>query len=234
VADILEKHGSELATIVLDKIKKLGFQYITYSGISWGMDDLHVPEGKTPLIKEAEAKVEMIKNQYEKGFLSESERKTKVIEVWEEAREKIAELVKDSFRENETVFSMVDSGARGSWSIITQMMGMRGLMANPAGETIELPVKDSLKEGLNILEYFISTHGTRKGLADTALRTSKAGYLTRRLVDVTQDVIIREKDCGDTSGIEIWREDEEDLAVKFAFRVVGRIALENIDWEEKP
>ncbi len=233
IAEIIEQYGQEMATNTLDKIKTLGFKYVTYSGISWGMDDLRVPQGKTKLIKEAEAKVEMIKNQYEKGFLSEPERKTKVIEVWEAARENIAKLVRSEFRENEPVFAMVDSGARGSWSIITQLMGMRGLMANPAGETIELPVKDSLKEGLGILEYFISTHGARKGLADTALRTSKAGYLTRRLVDVVQDIIVKEEDCGDREGIEVSRGLEEDLGVSFATHVVGRTALEDIKIKEK-
>ena len=233
IAEIIEQYGQEIATDTLDKVKTLGFKYVTYSGISWGIDDLHVPQGKTKLIKETETKVEVIKNQYEKGFLSESERKTKVIEAWEETREKVAKLVKSEFRENEPVFTMVDSGARGSWSIITQLMGMRGLMANPAGETIELPVKDSLKEGLGILEYFISTHGARKGLADTALRTSKAGYLTRRLVDVAQDIIVREEDCRDSEGIEIVRGDEEDLGISFATHVVGRGALEDVKIKEK-
>jgi len=233
IAEVLENYGEEITTATLDKIKKLGFKYVTCSGISWGINDLHVPRGKKELIEEAEGKVEAVKNQYEKGLLSEPERKTKIIEIWEETRGKVAELVRNAFREDEPVFSMVDSGARGSWSVITQMMGMRGLMVNPAGETIELPVKSSFKEGLNILEYFISTHGARKGLADTALRTSKAGYLTRRLVDVAQDVVVREKDCGDTDGTEIFREDEEDLGISFATRLIGRVAAQDLKVKEK-
>jgi len=233
IAEVLENYGEEITTATLDKIKKLGFKYVTCSGISWGIDDLHVPRGKKELIEEAEGKVGAVKNQYEKGLLSEPERKTKVIEIWEETRAKVAELVRNAFREDEPVFSMADSGARGSWSVITQMMGMRGLMVNPAGETIEMPVKSSFKEGLNILEYFISTHGARKGLADTALRTSKAGYLTRRLVDVAQDVVVREKDCGDVDGTEIFREDEEDLGISFGTRLIGRVAAQDLKVKEK-
>src|SRR5690606_11306926 len=143
-------------------------------------------------------------------------------------REEVSQAVEDHIDHNSAVFAMIDSGARGSWAQTTQLMGMRGLMANPAGRTIELPVTGSFKEGLSVLEYFISTHGARKGLSDTALRTANAGYLTRRLVDVAQDVVIEEPDCGDDVGIDITKKDSEEMGETVLGRILGRTLLEDI------
>ena len=175
-------------------IKDIGFYYATKSGVSWGMDDLRLPVEKHQIIEEADKRIEDNKRLYEDGLLTEYERRSKAIETWNEAKLKLSVLVKKQFGPNDPAFMMVNSRSRGSWSVLDQMMGMRGIFANPTGELIELPVKDSFKEGLAPLEYFISTHGARKGLVDTALRTATAGYLTRRLVDVAQDVVISEED----------------------------------------
>ncbi|HPN96419.1 MAG TPA: DNA-directed RNA polymerase subunit beta' [Candidatus Moranbacteria bacterium] len=228
VGMILGSYGKEEAAVFVDKIKDLGFESVTKSGISWGMDDLMVPADKKEVMNEAEQKVDLVKKQYNMGLLTEEERKSKVIEVWNEAKNKITDLVRSSMDKEGPVYSMVYSKARGSESVVVQMSGMKGLMAGPTGETIELPIKSSFKEGLNVLEYFISTHGARKGMADTALRTATAGYLTRRLVDVAQDVIVREKDCKDKTGAYIFKEDSDRIGQSFASRVVGRVLTEDI------
>ncbi|MDQ1284508.1 MAG: DNA-directed polymerase subunit beta [Patescibacteria group bacterium] len=228
VAQVLEKFGVGETARFVDRIKNLGFQSVTKSGISWGMDDLVVPEAKKNILKEAEEKVEVIKKQYNMGLLTEEERKGKVIEIWNEAKNKITDAVRGSMDKEGSVYSMVYSKARGSESVVVQMAGMKGLMAGPTGETIELPIKSCFKEGLNVLEYFISTHGARKGMADTALRTATAGYLTRRLVDVSQDVIVREEDCKDKVGAYIYREDSDRIGQSFASRVIGRVVVEDV------
>jgi len=155
-----------------------------------------LPE-KEAIINEGNRLIDEVNDQYEQGLLTKSERHSKIIEIWTDIKDKIVQLSKDKLDKKGSVYAMVTAGARGSWGQVTQMVGMKGLVANPAGEIIELPVKASFKEGFDVLEYFISTHGSRKGLSDTALRTANAGYLTRRLVDVAQDVVIREEDCGD-------------------------------------
>lgn len=226
-AKVLQVCGQEEAARFVDRIKNLGFQSVTKSGISWGMDDLVVPGDKKNVLGAAEEKVDLIKKQYNMGLLTEEERKSKVIEVWNDAKNQITDLVRSSMDKEGPVYSMVYSKARGSESVVVQMSGMKGLMAGPTGETIELPIKSSFKEGLNVLEYFISTHGARKGMADTALRTATAGYLTRRLVDVAQDVIVREKDCKDKLGAYIYKEDSDRIGQSFASRIVGRTLLED-------
>lgn len=228
VAKVLETNGAKETALFVDRIKDLGFAAVTKSGISWGMRDLNVPVEKKEILETAEGKVAIIKQQYNMGLLTESERKGQVIEIWNDAKNKITDAVRASIDKEGSVYSMVYSKARGSESVVVQMSGMKGLMAGPTGETIELPIKSCYKEGLNVLEYFISTHGARKGMADTALRTATAGYLTRRLVDVAQDVIIHEADCKDKTGTYIYREDSDRIGQSFASRVIGRYITEDV------
>lgn len=234
MSTILSLYGQDEAALFADRVKDLGFRSITHSGISWGMDDLRVPAGKEAIIDEAETRVTEVKEQYTMGLLTNEERRNRVIEIWNEAKNNLTDLVRGSVDKEGPVHAMVYSKARGSESVVVQMIGMKGLMSGATGETIELPVKRSFKEGFNVLEYFISTHGARKGMADTALRTASAGYLTRRLVDVAQDMIIREEDCGDTEGGYLYKSDSDKIGQSFASRVEGRVALEKIiDTETK-
>ncbi|MFA6160013.1 MAG: DNA-directed RNA polymerase subunit beta' [Parcubacteria group bacterium] len=228
VAKVLEVSGREAAAIFVDEIKNLGFRSVTKSGISWGMKDLSVPTNKKEIMDSAEEKVEVVKKQFNMGLLTEEERKNKVIEIWNDSKNKITDAVRSSMDKEGPVYSMVYSKARGSESVVVQMCGMKGLMAGPTGETIELPIKSCFKEGLNVLEYFISTHGARKGMADTALRTATAGYLTRRLVDVAQDIIVREADCKDKGGAFIFKEDSDRIGQSFGSRVTGRVLTEDV------
>ncbi|NIA11591.1 MAG: DNA-directed RNA polymerase subunit beta', partial [Nitrospiraceae bacterium] len=228
MAESLEKVGREKTVLLADGIKKLGFKYAEISGLSWGMDDLKIPKVKKELFEKAEEQADEIREQYNNGLLTDNERKIKIIEVWTKTKNDLAEEIPKAIDEDGSVFSMIESGARGNWAVITQMSGMKGLVVNPAGETIELPIKSSFKEGFNVLEYFISTHGARKGMTDTALRTASAGYLTRRLVDVAQDVIVRENDCGAKEGIEVFSDSQKDIGRGLALRVRGRTALEEI------
>ncbi len=224
-SQVFARYERKATSAVLDKIKKLGFLYATLSGLSWAMDDLVVPKEKKGILDKARQDVEMIRSQFSEGLLSVEERRYKVIEVWQKARQEITKLVPNYLRENGSVSIFTNSGARGSWSQIHQMTAMKGLAVNPAGQTMELPVEASFKEGLTPLEYFISTHGARKGTADTALRTATAGYLTRRLVDVGQNVVVQEKDCGDKKSFEITREDAKATGQTFAEKIVGRALL---------
>ena len=228
VREIIENYGKEVSQVVLDKMKDLGYEYATKSGISWGMSDLIVPKEKKEIIKRGNDEIEKIEGFYKKGLFSREEKREKSIETWHKAKREIEKLVPKTLPENGSVFSIIDSGSRGSWSQPVQMAGMKGLVANPAGQTIELPIKSSFKEGFDVLEYFISTHGARKGTADTALRTSTAGYLTRRLIDVSHEVIVREEDCGSLKGIEISKEKAAEIDQDLAFKIVGRISLEEI------
>ncbi|MDD2767017.1 MAG: DNA-directed RNA polymerase subunit beta' [Candidatus Moranbacteria bacterium] len=225
---IIETLGQDEAAKFADRMKDLGFKSVSESGISWGMDDLIVPKEKVALMAKAEEHIAEVKGQYNMGLLTNEERKNRVIEIWNETKNKIADVVRASIDKEGPVYAMVYSKARGSESVVVQLTGMKGLMAGPTGETIELPVKSSFKEGLNVLEYFISTHGARKGMADTALRTASAGYLTRRLVDVAQDIIVREEDCKDTEGAFLYREDSDAIGHSFAARVEGRVLVENV------
>ena len=227
-ADILERFGEDRTVIYLDTIKDYGFHYATLSGVSWGMDDLRIPEGKIALIREAEKIIEENTSLFEQGLLTEYERRSKAIEIWAVAKSKLEKLVKNQFDETSSIHMMVESKARGNWGTVNQLAGMRGLMVRPDGQVIELPVKSSFKEGLNVLEYFISTHGARKGLVDTALRTASAGYLTRRLVDVAQDIVIQDNDCKDKEGYILYASDNSITGEALSKRVLGRALAEDL------
>jgi len=225
---ILKKYDYQTIDETLDKIKELGFEYSTQAGITWGIDDLVVPPEKPKIIEAAEKEVEAIEGHFKKGLLTREEKTAKVIEIWTRAKTAIEKLVPQSLPPSGPVFQMIEAGAKGSWGQPVQMAGMKGLVINPAGQIIELPVKNSFKEGFNVLEYFISTHGARKGTADTALRTSTAGYLTRRLVDVAHEVVVTEEDCKDKEGIEIYRQEAEEIGQNFLLKIAGRVCLEKI------
>jgi DNA-directed RNA polymerase subunit beta' len=228
-ADILHTYGEDRTVEFLDAIKTNGFHYATVSGVSWGMDDLRVPAGKKEVISETEKIIDQNQALYEQGLLTEYERKSKAIEAWTGAKAKLEKMVSKQFTENDAVYLMVDSKARGNWGTVNQLAGMRGLMVKPDGELIELPVKSSFKEGLNVLEYFISTHGARKGLVDTALKTATAGYLTRRLVDVAQDVVVKHEDCKDKEGYTMHASDSKLIGGEsMSKRLLGRTVLEDI------
>ena len=227
-AKMIEVYDKDTVEEALDKIKKLGFEYSTISGITWGMDDLVVPPEKAKLLEDADQAIEVIDSHYKKGLLSKEEKTDKAIEVWQKTKAEIEKLVVKALPPLGSVINIINSGARGTWSQIVQMSGMKGLVTNPAGEILELPVRSSFKEGFDVLEYFISTHGARKGTADTALRTSAAGYLTRRLVDVAHDMVIRDEDCRDEEGITLAKQDSKDLGQSFFFKIIGRTILESI------
>ncbi len=223
---------AETATM-LDKVKNMGFKFSMLLGSTIGLDDVKIPTKKVSLIDKTDKEVEKIENQYRQGYITDDERYNKIVDVWSHTSDKISSEMmselktdKDGFN---SLYMMANSGARGSRQQIRQLAGMRGLMARPSGEIIELPIKSNFKEGLSVLEYFISTHGARKGLADTALKTADAGYLTRRLVDIAQDVVITQVDCGTINGtvIEAIREGEEEIE-RLADRIVGRFAGETI------
>jgi DNA-directed RNA polymerase subunit beta' len=224
----LELCGREKTVEILDTIKELGFNIITRSGYSWSSSDLPELTAKAGILKEGAEIVAEIENQYNEGLLTQNERRNKIIQTWADIKERVTKLVQDSLAQSGSVFSMIDSGARGTIGQLTQMAGMKGSVSNPSGKIIELPIKKGFKEGLDVLEYFIATHGTRKGLADTALRTANAGYLTRRLVDVAQDVVIREEDCGESEGILITVADSNEIGEPFAKRITGRFVAETI------
>jgi len=228
ITELIEKYKLGDIWEILDEIKKLGFYWATISGISWGMDDLNIPAEKPKLLAEAEKEIVKIKSQYGDGLLTDSETRIKTIEIWEKTIATVGKQVAISFNKRSPVFSIIESGARGSWSQPIQMAGMKGLVQSPKGEIIELPVKASYKEGLSVLEFFINTHGARKGLIDTALKTASAGYLTRRLVDVSQDLVIREKDCKTKESIEVLRIDGDAFGYNLGQRIVSRTAAEDI------
>lgn len=228
VSELIGKYGIEKTWPVLDGIKRLGFRYASVSGVSWGMDDLVIPTEKNDIFKKTEGEIALVNDQYRDGLLTDQERKTRVIGAWERAKSELAAKVPHYLDPHGSVFSIIDSGARGTWAQPIQMMGMKGLVQNPKGETIEVPIKSSYKEGLGVLEFFINTHSARKGLIDTALKTASAGYLTRRLVDVAQDIVTREQDCRTTQGIELLRADGDEFGYHFAQRLFGRTALTDI------
>ncbi|QOR34571.1 DNA-directed RNA polymerase subunit beta' [Clostridium sp. 'deep sea'] len=222
-------HGNTITAGVLDDLKRLGFQNSTLSGISIGVNDIIIPKEKHEIIEKADIEVERIKRAFRRGLLSEEERYKRIIEIWHGVKADVTKALQSAIPEFNTLGIMHVSGARGNISQLTQMGGMRGLMADPSGREIELPIKANFREGLDVLEYFTSTHGTRKGLADTALRTADSGYLTRRLVDVSQDVIVRDIDCNTTSGT--YTEDiysDSTVIVPISERIQGRTAAEDI------
>lgn len=228
VKDCLRICGHKRTLMLLDELKERGFAILTKSGLSWGMDDLPKFSEKKILLDEADQQIDEIEGQYEEGLLTQSERHAKIIEIWTRVKDEIEKISKKYLEKGGSVFSMIDSGARGSWGQLTQIIGMKGLVTNPIGEIIELPVKGNFKEGFDVLEYFISTHGARKGLSDIALRTANAGYLTRRLIDVSQDAVITEEDCGDEEGAILTKEESEEMGEDLVKRITGRISLENI------
>ena len=224
-----KRFGHDSTIKLLDRLKALGFEYATLGGISISIDDLEIPEEKKEYIAEAKKEVAKVEDQYRKGIITNGERYNKVIDIWTHTTDKVSDLVFKKMDAFNPIFMMADSGARGSRLQVRQLAGMRGLMAKPSGEIIENPITASFREGLTVLEYFISTHGARKGLADTALKTADAGYLTRRLVDVSQEVIITEEDCGTLNGISLSSIIEGDeVVVPLKERIVGRVTLDNI------
>jgi len=233
VSEMIHRFDNEKASQYLDSMKKLGFEYATRSGTTWSMDDLVTPKEKPELIAKSEGEVANIRRQYEDGLLTESERRARVLSVWSKAKELVAKMAPNSLSAHNPIYSIIDSGARGTWAQLVQVLGMKGLVANPKNEIIELPVKASLKEGLSVLEFFISTHGARKGTTDTALKTASAGYLTRRLIDVSQDLVIHEDDCKTKEGIEIKRTDGVEFGLNFGDQLFSRTALEDIKIERK-
>jgi len=223
------KYGPSETSKMLDKIKAKGYHYSTIGAITVATSDMVVPEAKKALLKDADETVEKIEKMYRRGFISEEERYQRVIEKWTKTTEDVANALMDSLDKFNPIFMMADSGARGSKSQIKQLAGMRGLMANPSGKIIELPIRASFRDGLNVLEYFISTHGARKGNADTALKTADSGYLTRRLVDVCQDVIVRHEDCGTNEGFEVSEIcDGSEVIEQLVERLTGRYSAEDI------
>jgi len=214
---------------LLDRLKTLGFEEATKAGISIGIDDIQIPKAKGKVLEESKKSVDIIESQYRNGLITDGERYNKVIDIWTHATDEVSDRMFEELGSFNPIFMMADSGARGSKQQIRQLAGMRGLMAKPSGEIIETPITANFREGLTVLEYFISTHGARKGLADTALKTADSGYLTRRLVDVAQDVIITGEDCGTLAGIFIEPVySGEEVVVPLKDRIVGRVALDNI------
>ncbi|HEY4520521.1 MAG TPA: DNA-directed RNA polymerase subunit beta' [Candidatus Paceibacterota bacterium] len=227
-SEIWETRGEEATVDFLDRVRILGFHHATLSGISWGMGDLRTPPEKEAIVQEATKQVDQNLVAYEQGLLSDHERRSKNIEIWLSAKAKLSQFVKKQLKPTDPAYIMVESKARGDWSVLDQMMGIRGIFSKPSGELIELPVIHSFKEGFQPLEYFISTHGARKGLVDTALKTATAGYLTRRLVDVSQDVVVTEEDCKDKEGLILYAEDSKFSGESLGKRVKGRVATEDI------
>lgn len=229
IAECFRKYHTTQTSVILDLIKQLGFTYSTKAGITVAVADVVVPKEKDAILRDSEEKVKTVTNQYRRGLITDDERYDRVIAIWSKAKDEITDILMKSLDKFNSINMMVESKARGNKSQITQLGGMRGLMANPSGKIIELPIKSNFREGLTVLEYFISTHGARKGLADTALRTADSGYLTRRLVDVAQDVIVRDEDCGTDKGFVVSRiQDGKEVIEDLYDRIEGRYAFETI------
>ena len=233
IAEVFKRYKITETSKMLDRMKDLGFKYSTKAGITVGVSDIVVLAEKQEIIDEAQKKVDNVMKQFKRGLITEEERYDRVISIWSAAKDVIQGKLMDSLENTNPIFMMSDSGARGNASNFTQLAGMRGLMANPAGRIIELPIISSFREGLTVLEYFISTHGARKGLADTALKTADSGYLTRRLVDVAQDVIVREDDCGTDRGLFITAlKDGTEIIEPLEERLIGRYTRKAIKHPE--
>ena len=225
VEELYRKYDWDKVAEVLDNLKELGFKYATKPGITIGVEDMAIPPEKEKILEFHEKEAEIVEQQYRKGLITDDERHQRIVDIWNRATDEVTEAMEKNFGKFNPIYMMASSGARGSIKQVRQLAGMRGLVANPKGEIIDRPIKSNFREGLSVLEYFISTHGARKGLADTALRTADSGYLTRRLVDVSQDVIVREKDCGTTQGIpqKVFNDEGEPNR-----NLIGRVALEPI------
>jgi DNA-directed RNA polymerase subunit beta' len=227
VARCYQRIGNDRTADVVDQIKRVGFQFATRSGITIAVNDIKVPAEKEQILADADEEVETVETQYLFGEITEDERYEKTVRIWNEATDAVTKAIQDNLRNYGSVYIMANSGAKGSIAQIRQMAGMRGLMTDPSGRIIDLPIRSSFREGLSVLEYFISTHGARKGLADTALRTADSGYLTRRLIDVAQEVIILEEDCGTDSGIWLSRP-SADVLESMKERIVGRFTAAEV------
>lgn len=228
VGTSFENFGLERTSQLCDDLKVLGYQYATMSGITMATSDLHIPDSKKESIEAAEKVIRQVHDFYQRGLISEDERYLISIRLWSKTKAEIGQKMIEGFHPDNDVYYQIDSGARGNWGQITQMCGMKGLVANPSGKTIELPIKSNLKEGFSISEYFIATHGGRKGKSDTALKTAEAGYLTRRLVDAVQDIIIKEDECGTKDTHRVTREESEQIGEEFENRVFGRTVGETV------
>ena len=229
IAKCIDVHGLDRTAELLDYIKSTGYKYCTTAGMTVSIDDVKVPEEKAEDLEEAQKEVDKVTAQYTRGLITDNERYNNVIKIWEKATDKVADAMQKNFDDLNPIYMMSKSGARGNISQLRQVAGMRGLMASTTGKTVEIPIKSSFREGLDALEYFISAHGARKGLSDTALRTADSGYLTRRLVDVSQDLIIREDDCGTEEGLEVYAiKDGNQVIEGLQERLVGRYPLKEI------
>jgi DNA-directed RNA polymerase subunit beta' len=229
VDTLIDVYGLDGIPAILDKIKKFGFKYATQAGITWSLTDLKVPEGRTEVLDDSQKQMNEIIENYSNGLLSDNERRRSIIAVWQKAKSDIEKLVPQSLDGIGSVYDMITSGARGSIGQLTQMVGMKGLIQNPKGDIIEFPIKSSFKEGLTPIEYFITTHGSRKGLADTALKTAQAGYLTRRLFNVAQEIIVTGEDCGVKSGIVVSKTNALGIEVSIAKNIKGRVIVSDIE-----
>ncbi len=228
MAEAYKLFGPERTAQVADEVKRVGFHYATKSGLSIAVTDLEIPAVREEILKTADQRVETVERQYRRGYITDEERYRETVEIWTQATEEVTRAVEQSLNRFGALYMMANSGAKGNIQQIRQMAGMRGLMADPAGRIIDLPIRSNFREGLTVLEYFISTHGARKGLADTALRTADSGYLTRRLVDVAQDVIVTVDDCGTTGGIWMSATDAGEMAEPLRNRVQGRVAAVDV------
>ena len=229
IGKCISVHGLSRTAELLDYIKSTGYKYSTLGAVTVSIDDVKVPPQKKEIIAKAQADVDNILKQYGRGLITDDERYSEVIKIWEKATDDVKNAMRDNFSKENPMFMMSDSGARGNLDQLKQIAGMRGLMASTTGKTVEIPIKSSFREGLDALEYFISAHGARKGLSDTALRTADSGYLTRRLVDVSQDIIVREDDCGSTDGLEVYDiKDGNQVIEKMQERLLGRYPLDDI------
>ncbi|MCX6809407.1 MAG: DNA-directed RNA polymerase subunit beta' [Candidatus Berkelbacteria bacterium] len=233
IAKVFKDYGSKETAELLDRVKSLGFEHATLSGLSIGMDDIVIPDEKVEIVAKTNAKNEEIETLLKRGLITPEEKRLKIIDFWNDARSQIEKNMLKCYSKDNPVNVYVTSGTRGSVAQLTQMAGMKGLVVNPAGEIIEIPIVSNYKEGLTVFEYFISSHGSRKGRSDTSLRTSDAGYLTRRLVDVAQEVIARETDCKTKEGLEVIRGESESFGESFSERINGRVALNDIKIKNK-
>src|SRR3989338_6610343 len=227
--DLIARYGLEKIPEILDKVKNFGFRYVTQSGITWSLDDIRIPKEKDAIVATAQKKSDEVVTHWQEGLLSEEERYRMNIEGWHNAKSEVEKLMAATLPKDGPVSDMVTSGARGSIGQVTQMAGMKGLIASPTGEAIEFPITKSMKEGLSPIEYFITTHGSRKGLSDTALNTAKAGYLTRRLFDVAQDVVVTEDDCGTKEGLKVTRESASGIGTFLAQNIEGRFLAADVE-----
>ena len=235
VAKYRNTYGNTMTAEMLDNIKGLGYKYATYSGTTVGIMDAAIPPEKKQILGQADNEIEKVERQFRRGLLTETEKEQKEQDIWTDAKERVQKAMEANLDKFNPIYMMATSGARGNLGQLGQLAGMRGLVADPSGRTINVPIRANFREGLNVLEYFISTHGTRKGLADTALRTAKSGYLTRRLVDVAQDAIVRTFDCGTDMGIEVtalFDSEGKNIIEPLRDRIIGRMGFENATYED--